>query len=53
MNEETVPVRVWCKGCGEEFVAFLQKMAERNAEVVYPKCGEVHTRKESVDPANN
>ena len=53
MNDETLPVRVWCKGCGEEFEAFLQKMADHNAEVICPKCGEVNTRADFVDSANN
>jgi predicted RNA-binding Zn-ribbon protein involved in translation (DUF1610 family) len=30
-----------CPGCGEAFVAFLQEMAEHNAQVVCPKCGKI------------
>jgi uncharacterized Zn finger protein len=52
MSDQSEPVRVWCKGCGEEFVAFLQKMADRNAGVVCPKCGEVNTPTE-LDSGKN
>ena len=53
MSDETVPVSVWCKNCGEQFTTFLQKMADRNTEVVCPKCGEVNTPKDSLDSDNN
>jgi uncharacterized Zn finger protein len=53
MSDETEAVRVWCKGCGEEFVAFLQKMADRNAVVVCPKCGKANTPTDSLSSGNN
>jgi ribosomal protein S27E len=34
---------VLCKGCGETLTTFLRGMADHNAEVVCPHCGEVHT----------
>ena len=55
MSDETVPVKVWCKSCGEVFTAFLQKMADHNAEVVCPKCGKLNdcTQSDVVGSANN
>jgi DNA-directed RNA polymerase subunit RPC12/RpoP len=31
---------ILCKNCGQTFSAFLQEMADKNAEVVCPCCGE-------------
>jgi Zn finger protein HypA/HybF involved in hydrogenase expression len=55
MSDEPVPVKVWCKGCGEVFTAFLQYMADHNAEVVCPKCGKLNDCAQSdfADSANN
>ena len=36
MNEPTIDVL--CKNCGQTFTAFLQEMADKNAEVVCPRC---------------
>ena len=42
MSDESLPVKVWCKGCGEGFTAYLQEMADHNAEVVCPACGKLN-----------
>jgi hypothetical protein len=47
MTDETVPVSVWCKGCGQVFSTFLEQMADHNAEVVCPNCGKSHERPQS------
>jgi DNA-directed RNA polymerase subunit RPC12/RpoP len=36
MTEPTVDVL--CKNCGQTFTAFLDRMAEQNAEVTCPSC---------------
>jgi len=36
MSEPTIDVL--CKNCGQTFTAFLQEMADKNAEVVCPRC---------------
>jgi len=33
---------ITCAGCGEVFTNFLQEMADRNAKVTCPKCGQTH-----------
>jgi DNA-directed RNA polymerase subunit RPC12/RpoP len=33
-------VEVSCKNCGKTFSAFLKEMADKNAEVTCPSCGE-------------
>jgi len=37
MDESTI--EVLCKNCGQTFNAFLKEMADKNAEVVCPRCG--------------
>jgi endogenous inhibitor of DNA gyrase (YacG/DUF329 family) len=37
MNEPTL--EVLCKNCGKTLTAFLQEMADKNAEVTCPFCG--------------
>jgi DNA-directed RNA polymerase subunit RPC12/RpoP len=32
-------MEVLCKNCGKTFSAFLQEMADKNAEVTCPSCG--------------
>ena len=55
MSDESLPVKVWCKGCGEVFTVFLQEMADHNAEVVCPKCGKLNNCMQSdlVGSASN
>jgi len=36
MSEPTI--EVLCKNCGQTFTAFLKEMADKNAEVVCPRC---------------
>jgi DNA-directed RNA polymerase subunit RPC12/RpoP len=38
MDKPTVDVL--CKNCGKAFTAFLKEMADKNAEVTCPSCGE-------------
>ena len=38
MGEPTI--EVLCKNCGQTFTAFLQEMADKNAEVTCPCCGQ-------------
>ena len=38
MDEPTM--EVLCKNCGKTFTAFLKEMADKNAEVTCPSCGE-------------
>jgi hypothetical protein len=47
MSDETLPVSVWCKSCGQVFSTFLEQMADHNAEVVCPNCGKSHERPQS------
>jgi len=42
MSDETLPVKMWCQGCGQVLTSFLQEMADRNAEVVCPECGKLN-----------
>jgi DNA-directed RNA polymerase subunit RPC12/RpoP len=37
MDQPTM--EVLCKNCGQTFTAFLQEMADKNAEVLCPRCG--------------
>ena len=36
------PITITCKKCGKAFVTFLQDMAEKNLDVVYPSCRKAH-----------
>ena len=42
-SNETIDVQ--CAHCGQAFSAFLHQMADKNAEVVCPKCGKSHDGK--------
>jgi len=37
MNDQKI--EVVCPGCGQAFSTFLREMAEHNAKITCPKCG--------------
>jgi formylmethanofuran dehydrogenase subunit E len=44
-NMSNDSIELLCNHCGETFSAFLHQMADRNAKVVCPKCGESGERR--------
>ncbi len=45
----TDSIDLLCKHCSQTFSAFLHDLAEKNAKVVCPNCGESHDGKPPQD----
>ena len=41
-NMSTDSIELLCNHCGQTFSTFLHQMADKNAKVVCPSCGENH-----------
>jgi hypothetical protein len=46
----TDPIDVLCGHCNQTFSTFLHELAEKNAKVVCPNCGENHDSKPAQTP---
>jgi hypothetical protein len=42
-------IDLWCGHCNQTFSTFLHELAEKNAKVICPKCGEGHDGKPPAD----
>jgi hypothetical protein len=42
-------IDVWCGHCNQTFSTFLHELAEKNAQVVCPNCGQSHDGKPPED----
>jgi DNA-directed RNA polymerase subunit RPC12/RpoP len=48
MDQETT--NLLCNHCNKTFEAFLHDLAEKNAKVVCPSCGQTHTPNDASKP---